>query len=126
ESGSSKIHTIEDIKDIDEYKSTSEVNNESSNKKSGGGKLFGAGGKYSSESSTKNSENLEVINKTDGYRAILFLDIARPFRFPLSLVNWTVSQILAFSPLAQEAKANYYKWEERFDDTADIRDLSKP
>ncbi|MEL6221823.1 MAG: aspartyl/asparaginyl beta-hydroxylase domain-containing protein [Cyanobacteria bacterium J06627_8] len=68
----------------------------------------------------------QVINKTDGYRAILFLDIARPFRFPLSLVNWTVSQILAFSPLAQEAKANYYKWEERFDDTADIRDLSKP
>ncbi|MEM1003664.1 MAG: hypothetical protein AAGH46_13545, partial [Bacteroidota bacterium] len=65
ESGSSKTHTIEDIKDIDEYKSSSEVNNESSNKKSGGGKLFGAGGKYSSESSTKNSENLEVINQTD-------------------------------------------------------------
>jgi len=46
--------------------------------------------------------------------AILFLDIARPLKFPLSLVNWIVSQILAFSPLAQEAKANYHAWENRY------------
>lgn len=59
----------------------------------------------------------EVWNDTDGYRTVLFLDIARPFRFPLSLVNWLVSQILAFSPLAQEAKANYQSWEKRFDMT---------
>ena len=56
----------------------------------------------------------QVWNETDGYRAILFLDIARPFRFPMSLINWAVAQILAFSPLAQEAKANYYTWEKRF------------
>ncbi len=56
----------------------------------------------------------EVWNDTDGYRAILFLDIERPFRFPLSTVNWAVSKALAFSPLAKEAKANYYRWEERF------------
>lgn len=55
-----------------------------------------------------------VWNDTSGYRAILFLDIARPLKFPLSLVNWIVSQILAFSPLAQEAKANYYTWENRY------------
>ena len=59
----------------------------------------------------------EVWNDTDGYRTVLFLDIARPFRFPLSLVNWLVSQILAFSPLAQEAKANYASWEKRFEMT---------
>lgn len=55
-----------------------------------------------------------VWNDTNGYRAILFLDIARPLRFPLSFVNWVVSQILAISPLAQEAKANYRSWEKRF------------
>lgn len=57
----------------------------------------------------------EVWNDTDGYRVVLFLDIARPLRFPLSLVNWLVFQILAFSPLAQEAKANYRNWERRFE-----------
>ncbi|ERN40857.1 aspartyl/asparaginyl beta-hydroxylase [Rubidibacter lacunae KORDI 51-2] len=57
----------------------------------------------------------EVWNDTDGYRAVLFLDIARPLRFPLSLVNWIVSQILRFSPLAREAKNNYLAWERRFE-----------
>ncbi|MGB3519211.1 MAG: aspartyl/asparaginyl beta-hydroxylase domain-containing protein, partial [Elainellaceae cyanobacterium] len=56
-----------------------------------------------------------VWNDTDGYRAVLFLDIERPFRFPLSWLNWTVSQILSFSPLAQEAKANYQRWEKEFE-----------
>lgn len=60
----------------------------------------------------------QVWNDTDGYRAILFLDIARPMRFPLSFVNWMVSQILAFSPLAQEAKTNYQAWEKRFGESA--------
>ena len=59
----------------------------------------------------------EVWNDTDGYRTVLFLDIARPFRFPLSLVNWLVFQILAFSPLAQEAKSNHASWEKRFEMT---------
>lgn len=57
----------------------------------------------------------EVWNNTNGYRAVLFLDIARPFRFPLSLVNWLVSQALALSPLVQEAKSNYKSWERRFE-----------
>ncbi len=56
-----------------------------------------------------------VWNDTDGYRAVLFLDIERPFRFPLSWLNWTVSQILSFSPLAKEAKANYQRWEKEFE-----------
>jgi beta-hydroxylase len=57
----------------------------------------------------------EVWNDTDGYRVVMFLDIARPLKFPLSLVNWIVSQILAVSPLAQEAKSNYKSWESRFE-----------
>lgn len=57
----------------------------------------------------------EVWNDTNGYRAVLFLDIARPLRFPLSLVNWLVSQAATVSPLVQEAKANYQAWERRFE-----------
>lgn len=57
----------------------------------------------------------EVWNDTDGYRAVLFLDIARPLRFPLSLVNWLVGQVLALSPLAKEAESNYKSWERRFE-----------
>lgn len=57
----------------------------------------------------------EVWNDTDGYRTVLFIDIARPLRFPLSLVNWLVGQVLALSPLAQEAKSNHKSWERRFE-----------
>ncbi len=52
----------------------------------------------------------EVWNDTDGYRVVLFLDIERPFRFPLSWVNWGVSQLLALSPQVKQAKENYETW----------------
>jgi beta-hydroxylase len=54
-------------------------------------------------------------NNSNGYRVVLFLDIARPLKFPLSVVNWAVFQLLSFSPLAREAKANYQHWEKRFE-----------
>ncbi len=57
----------------------------------------------------------EAWNHTDGYRVVLFLDIERPMKFPLSFVNWSVSQVLKFSSIAQEAKANYRSWEKRFE-----------
>ncbi len=57
----------------------------------------------------------EVWNDTNSYRAVLFLAIARPLRFPLSLLNWLVGRILAISPLAREAKSNYQSWEKRFE-----------
>ncbi|MEO0378045.1 MAG: aspartyl/asparaginyl beta-hydroxylase domain-containing protein [Cyanobacteria bacterium P01_A01_bin.17] len=57
----------------------------------------------------------QVRNDTDGYRVVLFVDIARPLRFPLSLVNGLVSQGLRFSPLVQTAKANHQSWEKRFE-----------
>ncbi len=57
----------------------------------------------------------EVWNETDGYRAVLFLDIARPMRFPMSLLNWLVSQILVLSPLVKTAKANHEHWEKQFE-----------
>ncbi len=57
----------------------------------------------------------EVWNDTDGYRVVLFLDIARPMRFPLSLVNWVICQIIALSPIVQVAKANHESWEKHFE-----------
>jgi beta-hydroxylase len=57
----------------------------------------------------------EVWNDTDGYRVVLFLDIARPLRFPMSLVNWGVNQIIALSPIVQVAKGNQESWEKQFE-----------
>lgn len=56
-----------------------------------------------------------VQNDTDGYRAILFLDIARPLKFPMSLVNWTVNAIVSASPLIQGARTNHENWEKQFE-----------
>ncbi|MCM1981948.1 aspartyl/asparaginyl beta-hydroxylase domain-containing protein [Lyngbya confervoides] len=57
----------------------------------------------------------EVWNETDGYRVVLFADIARPLRFPLSWINALIFQALRFSPLVQSAKQNHAAWEQRFD-----------
>jgi ornithine lipid ester-linked acyl 2-hydroxylase len=59
--------------------------------------------------------NHEVWNDTDGYRAVLFLDIARPLPFPLSLLNWTVNKIVASSSIVQKAKQNHQVWEKKFE-----------
>lgn len=58
----------------------------------------------------------EVWNDTEGYRVVLFLDIARPLRFPLSLVNWLIFQVVALSPIVQVAKFNHENWEKQFED----------
>ncbi|MEO1209503.1 MAG: aspartyl/asparaginyl beta-hydroxylase domain-containing protein [Cyanobacteria bacterium J06638_20] len=58
----------------------------------------------------------EVWNDTDEYRAILFLDIARPLRFPLSLFNWLVNSVVALSPVVQVARKNQQSWEKHFEE----------
>lgn len=57
----------------------------------------------------------EVWNDTDGYRAVLFLDIARPLRFPMNFVNWLVCTGIAVSPIVQVAKGNHESWEKQFE-----------
>ncbi|NJN87696.1 MAG: aspartyl/asparaginyl beta-hydroxylase domain-containing protein [Leptolyngbyaceae cyanobacterium SL_7_1] len=57
----------------------------------------------------------EVWNDTNDYRVVLFLDIARPLKFPLSLVNWTVNNLIAISPIVQVAKGNQQNWEKQFE-----------
>ncbi|BAY42786.1 aspartyl/asparaginyl beta-hydroxylase [Scytonema sp. HK-05] len=56
----------------------------------------------------------EVWNDTDDYRVVLWLDIVRPLRFPLSLVNGLVLYLISVSPLFQGIKTNHEKWEEKF------------
>ncbi|MEM7725675.1 MAG: aspartyl/asparaginyl beta-hydroxylase domain-containing protein [Cyanobacteria bacterium P01_A01_bin.45] len=65
----------------------------------------------------------EVWNDTDGYRVVLFLDIARPLAFPLSLVNWTVNNLVAASPIVTEAKQSHEVWENKFEEAKKSKEL---
>ena len=58
----------------------------------------------------------EVWNDTNDYRVVLFLDIARPLRFPLSVINWTVNSLVGISPIVQVAKGNHESWEKQFEE----------
>jgi len=58
----------------------------------------------------------EVWNDTDEYRVVLFLDIVRPLRFPMSLVNWLVNTLVAVSPIVQVARRNQSNWEKHFEE----------
>jgi len=57
----------------------------------------------------------EVWNETDDYRVVLFLDIARPMRFPMNFVNWLVCTLISFSPIIQVARGNHESWEKQFE-----------
>jgi ornithine lipid ester-linked acyl 2-hydroxylase len=57
----------------------------------------------------------EVWNDTDDYRVVLFLDVERPLRFPLSLINWLANSAIALSPIVQVAKGNHESWEKQFE-----------
>ncbi|MBI4779901.1 MAG: aspartyl/asparaginyl beta-hydroxylase domain-containing protein [Oscillatoriophycideae cyanobacterium NC_groundwater_1537_Pr4_S-0.65um_50_18] len=57
----------------------------------------------------------EVWNETEDYRVVLFLDIARPMRFPMNLVNWLVCTLIGFSPIIQVARGNHESWEKQFE-----------
>jgi ornithine lipid ester-linked acyl 2-hydroxylase len=57
----------------------------------------------------------EVWNDTNDYRVVLFLDIARPLRFPLSLVNWLACTVISLSPIVQVARGNHEDWEKQFE-----------
>ncbi len=57
----------------------------------------------------------EVWNDTDGYRVVLFLDIERPLKFPLSLISSLANKLITASPIVQEAKASHKSWEDNFE-----------
>ncbi|MGF1602029.1 MAG: aspartyl/asparaginyl beta-hydroxylase domain-containing protein [Thermosynechococcaceae cyanobacterium] len=53
-------------------------------------------------------------NRTDEIRVILFLDFVRPMRFPFSLLNRAMIQLIAWSPYVQQGKNNFLQWEQQF------------
>jgi beta-hydroxylase len=57
----------------------------------------------------------EVWNDTNDYRVVLFLDIERPLRFPLSWVNRSINSLVGLSPIVQVAKGNHESWEQQFE-----------
>ncbi len=56
----------------------------------------------------------EVWNDTDEERVVLFLDIVRPLRFPMDVVNTIVLRAIAISPFVADAKRRQRDWESRF------------
>ena len=50
-------------------------------------------------------------NLSDGVRVVLFVDFARPLRFPAGLLNRLFLRLIARSGYVQEARANYTKWQ---------------
>jgi aspartyl/asparaginyl beta-hydroxylase (cupin superfamily) len=58
----------------------------------------------------------EAWNNTDEIRVILFLDVVRPLRFPTSLFNRAMIQLIAWSPYVQQGKNNFLAWERRFNE----------
>lgn len=55
----------------------------------------------------------EAWNNTDEVRVILFVDIVRPLKFPVSLLNQFIIQLIAWSPYIRDAEANQKKWDKR-------------
>ncbi|HZV33095.1 MAG TPA: aspartyl/asparaginyl beta-hydroxylase domain-containing protein [Verrucomicrobiae bacterium] len=58
--------------------------------------------------------NHEVWNDTDGYRVVLFVDFARPLRFPFHQMNEALLNIGALAPFLREAGEKQKKWEKKF------------
>jgi len=56
----------------------------------------------------------EAWNRSDEVRVVLFVDFARPLRFPANLVNRLVLALAARSPFVLEAYENTRRWERAF------------
>jgi beta-hydroxylase len=52
----------------------------------------------------------EAWNQTDEIRVVLFLDFVRPMGLPWSIINQSLIQLIAWSPLVQKGKKNLEKW----------------
>ena len=58
--------------------------------------------------------NHEVWNDTDGYRVVLFVDFARPLKFPFHQMNEALLNVGTLAPFLREAGAKQTKWEKNF------------
>lgn len=57
----------------------------------------------------------EIWNSTDEVRVILFMDIVRPCKFPVSLLNHLLIYLIRWSPFIQDAYRNQKKWDKRLE-----------
>lgn len=58
--------------------------------------------------------NHEVWNDTDGYRVVLFIDFARPLRWPMNVFNEWLMNLSALAPFLREAKGRQKASEKKF------------
>ena len=58
----------------------------------------------------------EAWNDSDGYRVVLFMDVMRPLRPPVSWLNKAVIKAVALSPYVGDAKRRHLDWERRFEE----------
>lgn len=56
----------------------------------------------------------EVWNNTNEVRAILLLDVIRPFKFPLSYINKSIIRLMRNSSFVKDALRNQKAWEAKF------------
>lgn len=55
----------------------------------------------------------EVWNDTDGYRAVLFMDIKRPLKNPSALLNDVILGLVKRTGYVQDARKNQSVWDDR-------------
>jgi aspartyl/asparaginyl beta-hydroxylase (cupin superfamily) len=56
----------------------------------------------------------EAWNHSDATRVVLFVDFAKPLRFPANLVNWLLMNLAVFTPFIREGMDAHKEWEKRF------------
>jgi ornithine lipid ester-linked acyl 2-hydroxylase len=56
----------------------------------------------------------EVWNESSQVRVVLFVDFAKPLRFPANLLNRLLLSLAVFTPFVREGGANLRQWECRF------------
>jgi aspartyl/asparaginyl beta-hydroxylase (cupin superfamily) len=56
----------------------------------------------------------EVWNEATQTRVVLFVDFAKPLRFPANVLNRLLLLLAPFSPLLREGAGNLRRWEGRF------------
>ena len=57
----------------------------------------------------------EAWNETDDIRVVLFLDIVRPMKPPLSWINYLLLKLIQISPFVRDARANQRKWDSKLE-----------
>lgn len=53
-------------------------------------------------------------NNTEEIRVVLFLDFVRPMKYPVSLLNQFMIQLIAWSPYVRSAKENFDQWDQKY------------